>query len=103
MAALELRDGARFDPEAFVAFLQAQADLGTKWAPRFVRITGQMPLTGTNKVLNGPLQQEGWRTADEVWWRPERGSTGYRPLTDDDREALAEELESHGRSYHRTP
>ena len=103
MAALELSEGARFDPDAFVDFLAAQPDLGTKWAPRFVRVTGQMPLTGTNKVLKGPLQHEGWDTADDVWWRPARGETTYRPLVDDDRKLLAEELETHGRSYHRTP
>ncbi|MBV8561062.1 MAG: AMP-binding protein, partial [Acidimicrobiia bacterium] len=55
MAALELHEGAGFDPEAFGGFLEAQSDLGTKWAPRFVRITEQMPLTGTNKVVKGPL------------------------------------------------
>ena len=38
MAALELRAGARFDPPGFSAFVAAQPDLGTKWAPRFVRI-----------------------------------------------------------------
>jgi fatty-acyl-CoA synthase len=102
MATVELRDRRRFDGQAFADFLAAQPDLGTKWAPRFVRITDQMPLTGTNKVLKGPLQQEGWRTDDEVWWRPERGSTGYRLLTDDDRERLDEELKAHGRPYDRT-
>jgi fatty-acyl-CoA synthase len=103
MAALELREDARFDPESFREFLDSQADLGTKWAPRFVRITVQMPLTGTNKVLKGPLQQEGWDTADDVWWRADRGAGSYRLLDVDDRKRLAEELEAHGRSYHRTP
>ena len=101
MAALELREGATFDPEAFAAFLDSQADLGTKWAPRFVRIVEQMPLTGTNKVLKGPLQHEGWDEASDVWWRPGRDLT-YLRLDDDDRKRLAEELEAHGRSYHRT-
>ncbi|MBV9411459.1 MAG: acyl-CoA synthetase, partial [Acidimicrobiia bacterium] len=101
MAALELRDGAAFDPDAFADFLDAQADLGTKWAPRFVRITRQMPLTGTNKVLKGPLQHEGWDTTDDVWWRGERGAKTYRLLEDDDRERLGEELQNHGRSYDR--
>jgi fatty-acyl-CoA synthase len=103
MAALELREGARFDPKAFVDFLQSQTDLGTKWAPRFVRVTSQMPLTGTNKVLKGPLQHDGWNTAEEVWWRSQRGDKTYTRLTDDDRGQLAEELEAHRRSYHRTP
>ena len=103
MAALEFRDDAHFDPVAFADFLVRQADLGTKWAPRFVRVTSQMPLTGTNKVLKGLLQQEGWDTAEEVWWRPQRSHGAYTRLTDDDRRQLAKELEAHGRSYHRTP
>ena len=103
MAALELHERARFDPAAFAEFLAAQPDLGTKWAPRFVRITAEMPLTGTNKVLKGPMQHEGWDTAEDVWWRAQRGDDAYTRLTDDDRRQLAKELEAHGRSYHRTP
>ena len=41
MAALELEPGVEFDPDAFTAFLAAQEDLGTKWAPRFVRVVGR--------------------------------------------------------------
>jgi len=103
MAALEVREDARFDPDDFARFLAQQPDLGTKWAPRFVRIVGQMPLTGTNKVLKAPLQQEGWGTPDDVWWRAERGDPGYRVLTEEDRTRLAEELVAHGRSYDQTP
>ena len=33
------------------------------------------------------LRTEGWDVADPVWWQPERGD-GYRPLDDDDAEAL---------------
>ena len=42
MAALESR-GAGFDPEAFPAFLAAQPDLGTKWAPRYLRLVDALP------------------------------------------------------------
>jgi fatty-acyl-CoA synthase len=98
MAALELRPGTAFDPEAFSAFLADQSDLGTKWAPRFVRVTDAMPLTGTNKVMKAPLRTDGWATADPMWWRPGRAEPGYRPLTDDDRAALDAELEAHGRA-----
>jgi len=103
MAALELREDADFDADAFADFLAAQSDLGTKWAPRFVRVTTSMPLTGTNKVLKGPLQREGWDAADNVWWRPDPRLVRYRPLGEDDRKLLTEELETHGRSYDRTP
>src|SRR5829696_5320343 len=49
MAALQLRPGVTFDPEDFAAFLAAQPDLGTKWAPRFVRIAATLPVTETSK------------------------------------------------------
>jgi fatty-acyl-CoA synthase len=91
MAALELRPDARFDPAAFSTFLSEQPDLGTKWAPRFVRVTAAMPLTGTNKVVKKPLQHDGWDTADPVWWHPTRNDS-YRLLTDEDRRRLQHEL-----------
>ena len=40
MAALQLDDPDGFDPEAFDAFLGDQSDLGTKWTPRYIRVTG---------------------------------------------------------------
>jgi fatty-acyl-CoA synthase len=99
MAALELRPGSRFDPDGFVAFLDEQPDLGTKWAPKFVRISDTMPLTGTNKVMKMPLRRDGWATDDEMWWREGRELT-YRRLTDDDRAALDKDLAEHGRTRH---
>jgi acyl-CoA synthetase (AMP-forming)/AMP-acid ligase II len=83
MAAVEPAPGAAFDPEAFAAFLAAQPDLGTKWAPRFVRVVRSLPTTATGKVDRGPLRAERWQTDDPVWWRPDRTS-GYRRMTDDD-------------------
>jgi fatty-acyl-CoA synthase len=97
MVAFELADGAGFDPDAFAAFLSEQPDLGTKWAPRFVRVTGSIPLTPTNKVFKSPLRNEGWLTADPVWWRNGREPT-YFPLGEDDRRRLSEELDRHGRT-----
>jgi fatty-acyl-CoA synthase len=81
MACLELRAGATFDPEDFTTFLDGQADLGTKWAPRYVRITDDLPVTGTSKIDKKPLRAEEWRTSDPVWWRPDRRERTYRPLT----------------------
>ena len=46
LVAIELRAGRSFDPDAFAAFLDAQSDLGTKWAPRFVRVTPEIPVIG---------------------------------------------------------
>ncbi|GAB2860698.1 AMP-binding protein [Actinocorallia aurea] len=93
MAALEL-DGTAFDPAAFAAFLAAQEDLGTKWAPRFVRIVGSMPLTATTKVDKKPLRAQAWLTEDPVWHRPGR-DLRYEPFTDP--AALRAEFAEHGR------
>ncbi|WP_306952122.1 AMP-binding protein [Streptomyces sp. B4I13] len=69
-----------FDPAGFAAFLLAQPDLGTKMAPRFVRVVERMPVTATNKIHRALLRREGPRCADPVWWWPP-GEPGYRRLT----------------------
>ncbi|MFJ8056459.1 AMP-binding protein [Streptomyces sp. NPDC096142] len=76
----------RFDPLDFAEFLLAQPDLGTKMAPRFVRVVERMPVTATNKIHRAGLRREGIRCADPVWWRP-AGETSYRRLTPEDAEA----------------
>jgi fatty-acyl-CoA synthase len=79
MAAVVLAPGHDFGPAAFTAFLDAQPDLGTKWAPRYVRIMAELPRTPTNKVVKRPLRDEAWHTADPVYRR--RGKThAYEPL-----------------------
>ena len=104
MAVLEMADPAAFDPGAFGDFLEHQADLGTKWAPRFVRVTDHIPLTGTGKVDKRPLRRRHWTTPDPsetVWWRPfaiRRGDDPpYRRLTPEDVAALEAQFEAHGR------
>ncbi|HXA34032.1 MAG TPA: AMP-binding protein [Acidimicrobiales bacterium] len=87
MAALQLRAGAEFDPDAFGAFLAAEEDLGTKWGPRFVRIAHELPVTATTKVLKRALRTEGWRCADPVWWRPTKDSP-YQRLSVEEADAL---------------
>ena len=102
MATLELAPEATFDAAAFATFLAAQEDLGTKWAPRFVRIVDHIPLTGTNKVDKRPLRTAAWLTTDPVWWRPFVGrgdddDGSFRLLSSPDRDVLQEELTRHGR------
>ena len=74
-----------FEPEGFAAFLRAQPDLGTKMAPRFVRVVRRMPVTATNKIHRALLRREGVGCADPVWWRPP-GEAAYRRLTREDAE-----------------
>ena len=100
MAALELdgrweRDRDLF-PADLEAFLAAQPDLGTKWAPRFVRVVGAMPLTGTNKVDRQLLRRSAWGGRDPVYWRRDEGSA-YERMTPADIEQLGREFDAHGR------
>ena len=97
MAALELRDGAAFDPAEFAAFLAAQADLGPKWVPRLVRITPQIPLTGSNKVRKMPLRQERWATNDPIWWRADARTSDWSPMTETDKASLDARFAARGR------
>ena len=96
LVAMELRPGRCFDPDAFAAFLDAQSDLGTKWAPRFVRVMPAIPVVGQDKIDKKPLRREAWLGEDPVWWRPAR-SSAYVPMTDADRDRLRDEFLAHGR------
>lgn len=100
MAVLEVPDGD-FDPAAFDAFLAEQRDVGTKWAPRYVRVAASLPVTATNKVDKAPLRRERWAPAggadaDAVFWRPERRDP-LQPLTDADRATIRERFAASGR------
>jgi fatty-acyl-CoA synthase len=94
MAALILRPGAAFEPAGFAAFLGEQRDLGTKMAPRYVRIAPSLPSTETNKILKRVLRDERWDCGDPVWIRD--GVT-YRRVADADRKAIVAAFEARGR------
>ncbi len=100
MAAVELRAGSPADDfcTGLGAFLSAQADLGTKWAPRFVRIVDALPLTATGKITKSVIKKQRWTCSDTVIWRSDRAGTDYRLLTPADVTALEAEFEAHGRS-----
>jgi fatty-acyl-CoA synthase len=100
MAAVELRPGTTAETfcSGLATFLSDQPDLGTKWAPRFVRIVADLPLTATGKITKAGLRRERWRCDDTVLWRPERASAEYRELTPEDLASLSAAFEEHGRS-----
>lgn len=83
MATLQVDDGVDFDPTTWHEFLAAQPDLGTKWAPRFVRVTRDVPVTATRKIDKTRLRKQAWITGDEVWWRPDPKGE-YRLMLDED-------------------
>ena len=99
MAALEPAPGTAFDPEEFATFLRDQPDLGTKWAPTFLRLTERLPLTASNKVMKRQLRRERWQCTDPVWWAAEALERGcrYRLLTDHDRADLQAQFAARGR------
>jgi fatty-acyl-CoA synthase len=96
MASVQVRAGAEFDPVEFATFLAGQEDLSTKMPPTFVRVVAEVPTTATNKVNKVGLRRAGFRVADDVWWRPERGAA-YRLLDDDGRAKLMSRYVAHGR------
>ncbi len=97
MAALELRPGATFDAADFDEFLSEQPDLGTKWSPRYLRVTEKLPTTETQKVLKRQLRKERWDVSDPVWWRSDKTSR-LTPMDDAAREELLGRFEARGRS-----
>jgi fatty-acyl-CoA synthase len=98
MAAVELRTNAVFDPETFADFLGAQPDLGTKWAPTYLRVVDSIPVTATGKLDRKALRADGWRTTDPVWWRHGR-ALGYGPLTGDDVKTIEDAFHAAGRGH----
>jgi fatty-acyl-CoA synthase len=96
MTALQLRPGATFDPDGFDRFLSDQSDLGTKWTPRYVRITAQLPLTETQKVLKRLLRRQRWEVTDPIYWRSHPGEP-LRLMTEADQQTLVARFEARDR------
>jgi fatty-acyl-CoA synthase len=101
MAALEVADPGGFDVCELARYLTMQDDLGSKGIPRFIRLTSNLPVTGSNKVLKRDLKVARWHCDEPVYrWvgRPQpNGQIVYRRMKDDDRHELDGELARHGR------
>ncbi len=97
MVAVEMLVGHPFDAAAFGEFLGGQRDLGTKWAPRYVRVVDTLPVGATNKIDKRSLRQERWETSDPVFWMPPRTGAyvGFSPA---DAAALRTEFEANQRT-----
>jgi fatty-acyl-CoA synthase len=94
MAALILRPEASFDPKGFSDFLSGESDLGTKMAPRYVRVAESLPSTETNKILKRVLRDDRWECDDPVWIRD---GDSYRLLEQEDRDAIRQTFSVRGR------
>lgn len=97
MAAIEVADPERFDTAGFAAFLSGQKDLGRKGAPRFLRLSSSLPVTGTNKVLKRVLQRQRWHTDEPVYRWAGRGVPAYHRMSADEKRSLDAEFVLHGR------
>jgi fatty-acyl-CoA synthase len=97
MAAFEMLPGRTFDPEQLSVFLASQPDLGTKWVPSFVRISGALPQTASGKVTKDPLRAEGWWRGSDPVFRRRGASLAFVPMDARDRDELRAELRRHGR------
>ncbi|WP_135453198.1 AMP-binding protein [Mycobacterium sp. DL99] len=97
MAAIEVADPDDFDASTFVSYLADQDDLGTKGIPRFLRVSKNLPVTGSNKVLKRELQQERWHTDEVVYRWAGRGMPRYQAMGDDDKQSLDAEFAQYGR------
>lgn len=98
MVTLTLQTGAQFDPLGFGRFVDSDAGLPPRWRPMFVRVTHDVAVTHTNKVLKRVLRREKFlvdRLSDTVYWRP-RGATEFRPFTGVDLAALRMRFERAG-------
>ena len=62
----------------------------------FVRVDDELPKLSSMKVDKKALRRDAWRSAGVVW-RPAKGEA-LRPLTDEDRDALAPLLDGPSRA-----
>lgn len=98
MATLQLDDPTAFDPTGFAEFLQTQPDLGTKWAPCYVRVVADVPVTATQKVNKPSLRRDAWHVSDTVYHRPGREIV-FEALDDRKREELERRFVENGRAH----
>ena len=96
MAAIQVQSPEGFDPEAFDRFLADQPDLGTKWSPRYVRITRALPVTHTSKVQKRQLRAQRWECDEPVYFRPARDGD-LRSMTPADVTSLEAEFTARGK------
>lgn len=98
MATLQVPDPDGFNPAAFAAFLEEQPDLGTKWAPRFLSVVTDVPVTATQKINKPSLRRDAWLVNETVYHRPGRDIV-FEQLDEHGIRALEESFEENGRAH----
>ena len=87
MISVQMKKGARFDPEASYAWFMDQQRAGgmdPKWMPDYIRVIDAFPLTNTQKIVVRPYKRDHFNIKAipdmEAFFR-RRGDTSYHPLT----------------------
>ncbi|SHV84637.1 putative fatty-acid--CoA ligase [Mycobacteroides abscessus subsp. abscessus] len=97
MASIEVAEPDSFDVDGFTQYLSAQEELGSKGIPRFLRISANLPVTGSNKVLKRELQEQRWHTDEPVFRWVGRGGPVFLRMSSDDKTALDAQFAVYGR------
>ncbi len=97
MASIEVADPNAFDVDGFVEYLSLQEDLGSKGIPRFLRVSANLPVTGSNKVLKRELQEQCWHTDEPVFRWEGRGAPVFQRMGPLDKTALDAQFTAYGR------
>ena len=63
-----------------------------------MRVTAELPVTATAKIVKRQLRAERWECADPVWWRPERGAPLRRMTRERCRIPIRRMFEAAGRA-----
>ena len=99
MAALKLREGARFDPKAFFDFCErmvGEGGMDRKWFPDFVRVVDDFEFTGTQKILVRSLKTVHFdpnRVRDPIYWR-QRGDEAFKQFTPEEYRSVRAKFEA---------
>jgi fatty-acyl-CoA synthase len=100
ISALVMLDGEDLSPPQVARWLDAQAAVGPKWRPRYLRVLRDPPTTGTNKIVKRTLVHQKFRpdrVGGDCLYVRERGDDTYRPFEAADATALLESFARHGR------
>jgi len=103
MIAIQLKDGASFNPdEVYRWFMQQQKEGGMdpKWMPDYIRIIDKFSVTNTQKIMVRPFKKENFNLDSnptmKIYFR-QRGDNTYRLLTPDEFVKIKEAFKTNGR------